>query len=393
MRRGVTRMLRDLPVAQGRVGPGDQVVRVGRVLAGTPFSFETRQVLVRGRVIGRQQFLDRGPAAVRTRHLVEARRGLVERVGCLAQQVVDRRGDEVTAGEQERQQVATDALALGRRRVQRRPETIQRAGSANGPEPGIELLERADGLLRCCSPGHFRRRVLCGHPRRQGAAEQLGASLTLTLGSALPVERRRFYHLADMSEKARGGFEPLPGALEPLGQRRKIPSDQRQDAEDCLAGPQRRVPVDEMSALVLGNRDLEIRVGQGKVHIVGEADDGLVGHAAGGIELATERPQLVGLASQAERGPLGQPLVVAVDAGERRRHRPAPVDGGEEPVERDRPGGRAGQSSGSVTHRRSLYDRSTALIVSCTHAPSSKLPSLASSSARISPMKLLIRLA
>jgi signal transduction histidine kinase len=80
-------------------------------------------------------------------------------------------------------------------------------------------------------------------------------------------------------------------------------------------------------------------------------------------------------------------------------HRPVAVVGGKEAVQ---PGCTVSArvlghsqslSSGRATQRSSWWARSTALMVSCTQAPSSKLPWLRSPPSRISPIKSRIRLA
>ena len=82
-------------------------------------------------------------------------------------------------------------------------------------------------------------------------------------------------------------------------------------------------------------------------------------------------------------GQIGQPIVVRVHADERRVDRPPAVVGVEERIQ---PGVESGRlrhagirrrpvsGSGRSTQRRSWNDSSTALITSCTQAPSSKLP-------------------
>src|SRR4029453_17611213 len=92
---------------------------------------------------------------------------------------------------------------------------------------------------------------------------------------------------------------------------------------------------------------------------------------------------------QAFRRPIGEQMIVLVHARERRLHRSRTVVVFEKPIERH--GG--GQASGRLTHLRSRNDCSTAFTTSCTHAPSSKLPSFSGPSERISVMKLAIRFA
>ena len=86
--------------------------------------------------------------------------------------------------------------------------------------------------------------------------------------------------------------------------------------------------------------------------------------------------------------PVRQIAVIRMDAGERRIHRTPLVVMHKKTIENV-----AHRSSGMETHRRSRNDRSTALISSCTCAPSSKFPSFSGPSLRISVMKELTRLA
>ena len=90
-----------------------------------------------------------------------------------------------------------------------------------------------------------------------------------------------------------------------------------------------------------------------------------------------QRSHLVDRRRQSVRRPVGQPIVVIVDAGERRVHRPQAVVALEE-----RASSAVISASGSETQRRSRNDCSTALMTSCTQAPSPKSPSLAAIVAR-----------
>ncbi len=90
--------------------------------------------------------------------------------------------------------------------------------------------------------------------------------------------------------------------------------------------------------------------------------------------------------------------VVLMDPDERGVHREGTVVPVEEGVERNRKvrarGGRGvHRGSGRSTQRASWNERSTALMTSCTLAPSSKLPWLRLPPESISSMKSLIRLA
>ena len=98
--------------------------------------------------------------------------------------------------------------------------------------------------------------------------------------------------------------------------------------------------------------------------------------------------------------PVGETMVVRVQPRERGVHGMTFEVLGEEAVEhrgrivtQDADPATGGCSSGMFTQRRSRNERSTALMSSCTCAPSSKLPSLPSTSPRISEMNEPMRLA
>jgi hypothetical protein len=261
---------------------------------------------------------------------------------------------------------------------------------------GRERLARGDGDARPAFRVDARRAALghfVAHPGRQRLRKERHRGVAILPRLHLPVERRRRHRLRGLREKRRNRRQARLGALEPLRQRREVARDEAQHAEDGLARPERRIAVHEVAALVFGERDLERRVREREIDVARERTHVCVGHTSGRLELTAERPQFIGLRAKGRRRPVGQHAVVLVQSGERGGHRPLPVERLEEAVERG--AGRIGRpyASGSVTHRRSRNERSTALIVSCTQAPSSKLPSLNASSARISPMKLLTRFA
>src|SRR5439155_5228446 len=140
------------------------------------------------------------------------------------------------------------------------------------------------------------------------------------------------------------------------------------------------------------------------------------------LEVAQQLLHAASRAVQPSLGAVGQAVVAVVDADEGRVDRALTVVAREEPVQPGRQGRRArrraagsggaparrrghaappapagrrpatGPSSGRSTQRRSWNERSTALIVSCTRAPSSKLPWFRPPPPRISSMKSLTRL-
>ena len=161
--------------------------------------------------------------------------------------------------------------------------------------------------------------------------------LALALGPALPVERRLADDRPGLRQELGNGLEPLRGprrAARPSGAKSRVTSAQH--AEDRLAGPQRRIAVHEVAALVLGQRDLEMRVGEGEVDVRRGTPAASPARARPPPSSRAQRPHLVGLAGQARRRPVRQAPVVLVHAGEGGRHRPAPIERREESVERGR---------------------------------------------------------
>ena len=75
---------------------------------------------------------------------------------------------------------------------------------------------------------------------------------------------------APRPRNARNRREPRGGGGEPLVDRRERPRDERDDAEDRLAGPQRRVAPIEVRALMLGDLDLQTPVREREIRVVRE---------------------------------------------------------------------------------------------------------------------------
>ena len=88
-------------------------------------------------------------------------------------------------------------------------------------------------------------------------------------------------------------------------ERCEVASDQTDHSENRFSGPQRRVRVYEMSAVVFAECDLERPVCQRQVYLRGE--DGHVGicDETGRSEVAAERAHLVAGARHAVGGPVG----------------------------------------------------------------------------------------
>ena len=140
-----------------------------------------------------------------------------------------------------------------------------------------------------------------------------------------------------------------------------------------------------MQAGELGDLDLEKGGRERAVAHGGVPQRG--GVSRNGADRVMEPPHLVVGRGQAIWRPVGQAIVVVVNAGERRVDRTKPVVALEEAFERRH------RANGSETQRRSWNECSTALMTSWIHAPSPKSPSFDGSSLRISVMKLLTRLA
>ena len=147
-----------------------------------------------------------------------------------------------------------------------------------------------------------------------------------------------------------------------------------------------------MTARILG--DLNVEEGDREPRV--ERVDIATQHArvigrGGGMrrnQLRAQRTHFLIKRPEPDIAPVGQRGVVLVHAGKRRVHRTPLVVVREEPIQNV-----AHRSSGMETHRRSRNDFSTALINSCTCAPSSKFPSFSGPSLRISVMKELTRFA
>ena len=220
-------------------------------------------------------------------------------------------------------------------------------------------------------------------------AEELVGGAAFPYCPLPPIAWRRDQRPPRIVQEPRNRTQAGRGRLQSLRQGREVARDQRDHREDRFTGPERGVAAIEAGAFVLGDLDVQEAVCQREVHLLREHLHLCVRYTPRAIEHATQLAHVRDRPVQPFWRPVRKPIVIGMDAGERRRHRPLPVVELEEPIER----GPRRHASGSATHRRSRYDASTALIVSCTHAPSSKFPSLPEASPRISLMKLLTRLA
>ena len=330
--------------------------------------------------------------------LVEPRRGFVERVAWPPRSrssigVVH----EVAAGQQQRRagRGRPTRAPTARRGIDER-KAESRVGWPIGPSQASNASKaraaRREAMVHAApAVGHS-----AATQRRQGVAEQLRRRLALAARAAPSSRAARPHRLARAARGTPGWpRDAAVAASSRSASGAKSRVTRREHAEDRLARPERRIAVDEMRRCRARRAAISrIRVGEREIHVVREvgrrARSGR-GCAAASIARAASASRRLRRGEALGR-PVRQPVVVLVHAGERGRHRPAPIVTARRTGRAPRQA--AGRhSSGSVTHRRSRNDCSTALIVSCTHAPSSKLPSLASSSDRISPMKLLMRLA
>src|SRR5262249_47819049 len=184
-------------------------------------------------------------------------------------------------------------------------------------------------------------------------------------------------------EERRNRPHPCGGRVGARADWREGSRHERDDAEHRFAYGERRVAALEVPSAGLVDLNVEERDGELAI-----ANGDIMNRAVDAI-LDERRPDaalLVHRDVEAVGRPVGKLAVVLVDARERRIHRTQPVVAFEEIV-------KASHASGRRTQRRSRNERSTALMTSWTHAPSPKSPSFAASPLRISPMKLLIRLA
>ena len=81
-----------------------------------------------------------------------------------------------------------------------------------------------------------------------------------------------------------------------------------------------------MVMFVFRDLDLETPVGKSQINLVRKPADLVIGDAPGRVELAAQRAHLVRRGAQSFRRPIRQRIVVIVEAGEGRRHRPARVN-------------------------------------------------------------------
>ncbi len=149
-------------------------------------------------------------------------------------------------------------------------------------------------------------------------AEQRRRCLALTPGAVGPVGRRGAEHGWHFGQERRNRAEPMVSGAQAIADRCEVAGDQAEHTENGLTGPQRWVGVHEVPALLLGESDLERPVRQRQIHLPGEDRDLGVGYATGRVEVAAQRPHLVGRVRETVGRPVGQHGVVRVEPGEGR---------------------------------------------------------------------------
>ena len=192
--------------------------------------------------------------------------------------------------------------AVGHRRAEDREQaSAGRPARARRRTPRRHAPPAARRRSQACSGG----RAPQLRPRPAGSrSKSVDGGLALALRPALPVERRRRHHFAHPRRGTRDGLETLPGVT-----RRRSASGAKsrvirlEHAEDRFAGPQRRIALHEVAAVVLGERDLEMRGGEVEVDAARERRDRSLAacpERASAVSRA-QRPHLVGLGGRARR--------------------------------------------------------------------------------------------
>ena len=300
----------------------------------------------------------------------------------------------MAAPKQQREQIGTGAACRLRRFRQR------------SLHPRAESVECVAGLRRryVGRGDRLGRQLLGPPPSRQAVAQERDGCRALAHCTGTPRHGSRLQDAGCRREKGGNGPHAPDRGVESNVDRGERPRDERDEAENRFARPQRRVAMNEVAALVLGDLDFEERIGERQVDVVWERNCLTAGRSSRRVGRASacanrvegspaeDRPKRIHLRNrgfQAFRRPIGQQMIVLVHARESRLHGSSTVVVFEKPIERHD----GGQASGRLTHLRSRNDCSTAFTTSCTHAPSSKLPSFSGLSERISVMKLAIRLA
>ncbi len=237
-------------------------------------------------------------------------------------------------------------------------------------------------------------------PHRKPVREQALCRAALANRAVTPERRERQRRLgAQAVEKCRNRREACADIRQSRFGGREVANHQRDDAEDRFTGPECRITECRMLPDEIGQPEIdisanELRVERGRIVAEHRARRRLVRQS----ELSAQAFQRLDVGARALERPVWQPIVVVVHTGERGRDRIRGVVVREKLRDRRRARfahgfAHACASRGIDTQRRCRTDCSTALMSSCTCAPSSKLPSLYGSSLRISVMNELTRFA
>jgi hypothetical protein len=187
-------------------------------------------------------------------------------------------------------------------------------------------------------------------------------------------------------QKRRNRSQPGRDKWQSIGDGGEVADHQRDDAEDRFARPERRVLRDEVGAAVFKRADGDA----GACHVAIQRLD--FSCWRGSRQRLVDCLQLRDVSVASLRSPVWKQPVELMHSREGRVDGMSPEVLRQERIERGRQD-TVSDVSGIDTQRRWRNERSTALISSCTCAPSSKLPSLSGPSLRISLMKERIRLA
>ena len=312
---------------------------------------------------------------------------LLERIG---QDLVRRLRQAVPLAQQEIQRLG----AAGRRRDRGGAQLVRQVafvackGSQRriGRPPQLRLQRRS-------------RRGFLGGEDVDPRPEKCPGARTLAQRPLRPRRRRPPHVFTALRQQPLDRVHARTRRLRPLGKGRIVRQKEPDGAKDRLARVQRGVAALEVVRAKLPLLDAQKALGQPLVDPLDRRQRALVDLPC----LAQQRFRICQRRRHALRREVRQLRVVVVLADKGGVDRPvAVVRRKEAPEPRPelaaRPGVHPGThlaspSSGSRTHRSSWNERSTALIVSCTHAPSSKLPWLRSPPSRISSIKSRIRLA
>jgi hypothetical protein len=194
-------------------------------------------------------------------------------------------------------------------------------------------------------------------PPRDAVSQQPGGAVAFVQTLRAPVVRNAVGDRSSSARKKPGKRmetrRECAGALRRGCERAR---DQRNDPEHRFAERERRIAPLKMQALDLGDLDVEKRDRQRSIPRGDLAQRSPSGRS--GPERRPKAPHLAGRRRQSVRRPVGQAIVVLVNAGEGRVDRPQAIVALEKRIECGH------QASGSETQRRSRKECSTALMTS-----------------------------